>query len=163
MITRLCNHMRNEKRYISIPARPMATKLNRKVAYDEKMLSTKSYNPLITWTHQVAWQIKNVILYLQFHETCSNKTKQDGGLWYEVANLRVKWYHVTNKKTFYFYFSKVIPIKIEMVMVYEMSLPSTMTTWNNGWATNKKVMSLFLYDSWLTNWFMVLWCSWSGD
>ena len=36
----------------------MATKLDREVASDEKMLSSKSHNLLISWTHQVAWQIK---------------------------------------------------------------------------------------------------------
>ena len=41
--------------------RSTATKRDRDVAFDEKMLSTKSHNPLITWTHQVTWKIKNVI------------------------------------------------------------------------------------------------------
>ena len=36
----------------------MATKLDKEVAPDEKKSSTKSYNPLITWAHQVTWQIK---------------------------------------------------------------------------------------------------------
>ena len=42
----------------------MATKLDREVASHENMLSTKLNNPLITWAHQVTWQIKN----LHFHE-----------------------------------------------------------------------------------------------
>ena len=46
-------HMTNEKSYTSTSTRPMATKLDREVASDEKMLSTKSHKPLITWTYQV--------------------------------------------------------------------------------------------------------------
>ena len=39
----------------------MTTKLDREVASDEKMLSTKSHNPLVTWKHEVTGQIKDVI------------------------------------------------------------------------------------------------------
>ena len=53
--------MTNKERYISISTRPVATKRDREVASDEKMLSTKSHNPLITWAHQVTRQMKNVI------------------------------------------------------------------------------------------------------
>ena len=31
----------------------MATKLDREVAFGENMVSIKSHNPLVTWTHQV--------------------------------------------------------------------------------------------------------------
>ena len=55
------DHVRNKKRYIYHSARPMVAKVNRQVASDGKMLSSKSHNPLITWTHQVTWQIENVI------------------------------------------------------------------------------------------------------
>ena len=49
----------------------MATKLDWKVAFDEKMLPTMLHNRLITWTCQVTWQMKNVILH--FHEICATK------------------------------------------------------------------------------------------
>ena len=39
----------------------MTTKLDREVASDEKMLSTKSHNSLVTWKHEVIGQIKDVI------------------------------------------------------------------------------------------------------
>ena len=38
----------------------MAAKLDREVASNERMLSVKSHNPMITWIHQVKCQ-KNVI------------------------------------------------------------------------------------------------------
>ena len=47
------DHKTNKKSFISFFTRPMATKLDRDAAFDEKMLSTKSHNPLIMWTHQV--------------------------------------------------------------------------------------------------------------
>ena len=50
-----------KKSYISTSTRPMANKLDRVVASDEKMLSTKSHNPFVTWKQQATWQIKNVI------------------------------------------------------------------------------------------------------
>ena len=56
------DHVTNEKRYIFVSTRPVATKFDREeIASDEKMLFTKSHNPLITWTPQVVWQIKNVV------------------------------------------------------------------------------------------------------
>ena len=45
--------MTSEKRYISTLTRPVATKPDREVATDEKMLFTKSYNSLIRGTYQV--------------------------------------------------------------------------------------------------------------
>ena len=55
------NHVTNEEHYISTSTKLMATKLDREVACDEKMLYTKPHNLLITWTHQITWQIKTVI------------------------------------------------------------------------------------------------------
>ena len=49
------------KSYISTSMRSTATKRDRDVALDENMLSSKSHNLLIMWTHQVTWKIKNVI------------------------------------------------------------------------------------------------------
>ena len=39
----------------------MATKLDSNIAPDENILYTKSHKLLITWTHQVTWQIKRYI------------------------------------------------------------------------------------------------------
>ena len=45
-----------EERYISTSTRPMTTKLDRDAASDEKMLSSKSHDPLITWIDQATWK-----------------------------------------------------------------------------------------------------------
>ena len=37
---------------------PMTTNLDREIAFDERILSIKSHNSLITWTHQVTRQVK---------------------------------------------------------------------------------------------------------
>ena len=47
------DHVTNAKSYISTSTRPTATKLGSEFASDERILSMKSYNPLIMWTHQV--------------------------------------------------------------------------------------------------------------
>ena len=39
----------------------MATKFDKGVASDKKMLSTKSHNQLTALAHQVTWQIKKII------------------------------------------------------------------------------------------------------
>ena len=52
--------MTNEKSYYFTSTRPLVTKLDREVASDEKMLSSKLHSPLITWTHQVTLQIISV-------------------------------------------------------------------------------------------------------
>ena len=39
----------------------MAAKLDREVASNERMLSVKSHNPMITWIHQVKCQKKRYI------------------------------------------------------------------------------------------------------
>ena len=44
-----------------LSTRSMATKLDREIAPDENILSTKSHNPLITWTYRLTWQIKKVL------------------------------------------------------------------------------------------------------
>ena len=46
----------------------MATKIDREVASDEKMLSTKSYNPLITWIQKwTGWWFTIRIQKLKSH------------------------------------------------------------------------------------------------
>ena len=53
LLTGSGDHVTNEKRYIFTPTRSMAAKPDSKVAFDEKILSTKSHNSLTTWTHQI--------------------------------------------------------------------------------------------------------------
>ena len=50
-----------KKRYIFTSRRPIATKLDREVAFDKKMLFAEPHNLFITWIYQVTWQIKNVL------------------------------------------------------------------------------------------------------
>ena len=52
----------------------MATKFDRNVAPDKRMLSIKLRNPLITWTHKSGHLTNKK--YLHFHETC--RAKPDG-------------------------------------------------------------------------------------
>ena len=54
-------HVTDKKRYISTSARPMATKLGRVVGSNAGFLSIKSHNLLMTWSHKVTWQMKNIL------------------------------------------------------------------------------------------------------
>ena len=54
------DHSTNEERYISVSSRSVAPKRDKEVTSNGKTLSTKLDNSLITWTHQVIWQIKNI-------------------------------------------------------------------------------------------------------
>ena len=47
------DNVTNEKSYIFSSNRLMATKFDREVASDEKVLSSKSHNLLMMWTDQV--------------------------------------------------------------------------------------------------------------
>ena len=58
------DHMTNEMHYISTSTRHMATKFDMEIASDEWILSSVLHNLLITCTHQITWQIKNVIYQL---------------------------------------------------------------------------------------------------
>lgn len=40
----------------------MATKFVRTVIYSQELLSAKSFVPLVTWSHELTWQIKYAIL-----------------------------------------------------------------------------------------------------
>lgn len=39
----------------------MATKFVRTVIYSQELLSAKSFVPLVTWSHELTWQIKYAI------------------------------------------------------------------------------------------------------
>ena len=78
LIRVLGDHITNEKGYISTFMIPMAIKLDR-----WKDVIHKAQNPLITWTHQVTWQIKT--LYFKFRETMP--TKLEMMIAYETSSL----------------------------------------------------------------------------
>ena len=61
LITRSDDQVANKKTYIFTFTRPMATNHDRDLAFHEKILSIKSDNPLITWAHQVTWEMKNAM------------------------------------------------------------------------------------------------------
>ena len=54
-------HVTGEKRYISTSARPMTIKLDRVVGSNARLLSIRSHDLLMTWSHKVTWQMKNVL------------------------------------------------------------------------------------------------------
>ena len=57
----LQSHVTNKNHYISTTRVPMATKLGRTVTYFERLLTIKSFYPLITWSCKVTWQTKIII------------------------------------------------------------------------------------------------------
>ena len=111
--------MTDDKRYISTFTRPIATELDRGVAFDEKMLFIKSHHLLITWIHQVIWQIKNVIYPFPWDFWPL--------IWAEL------WSHKLS-----FFVHMTMPAKLEMVMAYEKRSTPTMVTWHNSRLANKK-------------------------
>ena len=63
----LQDHVKSLNHYISSSVANMATKLGRMVTYFESLLSIKSYDPLLKWSGEIAWQTKNIIFVpLQF-------------------------------------------------------------------------------------------------
>ena len=55
------DHVTDKKHYISASVRPIVARLDRVLDSNADLLSTKSFNLLITWSHKVIWQIKNAI------------------------------------------------------------------------------------------------------
>ena len=53
----LFNHVVRKKCYISTSTRPIATKLDKEVASDERMLFAKPHNLFITCIYQVTWPV----------------------------------------------------------------------------------------------------------
>ena len=80
---------------------PMATNIDRTIAFDEQPTTTKSIESLIKWSPEFIWQIKNVISSSQLSLWPPNLTKH----WVllrssstESRNLLKTWGYVTNKK-----------------------------------------------------------------
>ena len=63
------DHVTDKKRYISTSTRTMAEKLERVVGSNAGLLSTKSHNLLIKWSHKVKKMLK-----IHFHVTCGYQT-----------------------------------------------------------------------------------------
>ena len=63
----LQDHVKSLNHYISSSVATMATTFGRMVTYFESLLSIKSYEPLLKWSGEIAWQTKNMIFVpLQF-------------------------------------------------------------------------------------------------
>ena len=67
--------MTGKKRYILTSTRPMATKFDRVVGSNAGLLSTKSHNLLITWSHKVIQQIKKAVNSFSRDLWLSNSTE----------------------------------------------------------------------------------------
>ena len=113
------------KSYISIFTRPMATTLDREVASDERMLFKKSHNPLITWTHQVTWQMKKCYISISTRPVITKPDKmvaiirnQNYKVKYIFDHL-VMWGHVTNKKRFISTSAGPMATKLDRMMAYD--------------------------------------------
>ena len=135
--------MTSEKRYISTFTRPVATKPDREVATDEKMLFTKSYNSLIRGTYQVTWQMKNVIS--SFPRDLRPLIETGWGLIIKSHKL----------KSQVFFCSRDLPTKLEVVVAYEKGSPPTVVTLHKS-----RVKKSHIHGSWLPKstrwWLMVL-------
>ena len=79
------DHVTDKKRYISTSTRTMAEKLERVVGSNAGLLSTKSHNLLIKWSHKVKKMLK-----IHFHVTCGYQTWQKDCLWLGVTCLTIK-------------------------------------------------------------------------
>ena len=96
------DHMRSHEN-ISSSGGPMATKFGRVVTYDKGNSPIMSNDPLITWSHEVTWQIKNLISPLLRGLWTPNM--KGGDLWWEepTYGVMILWNvvmcsHVTESK-----------------------------------------------------------------
>ena len=124
------DHVTDRKRYISTSARSMATKLDRVVGSNADLLSTKSYNLLITWSHKVT---KNVINSFSRYLWLSNLTEgwlmirshmSNSNITYP-SDHTVTWGHVTNELHYMFIFTKPIATKFDRMMACEIKISTT--------------------------------------
>ena len=114
------DHVTNKKRYISTSARPVTNKLDRMVGSNSGLLSTKSYNLLITWSHKVIWQIKNVSNSFSRDMWLSNLTEGWLMIRSHISNNKVTypsdyavtWGHVTNELHYIFILRSLLPLNL---------------------------------------------------
>ena len=124
----------------------MTTKLERVVTYCEELPQLKTYEPSITWSCKIRWQINT--LYLLFHYANSLQKWQAGDLLWGAPthkviwpfNYLVSWDHVTNLKSYIFTFliltqpmpynplitwlcDKLKPLYLHICNTYDLGLP----------------------------------------
>ena len=75
----LFNHVVRKKCYISTSTRPIATKLDKEVASDERMLFAKPHNLFITCIYQVTWPVATKLdkIVLLIRESSRSTRSQD--------------------------------------------------------------------------------------
>ena len=124
-------HATDEKRYISTSARPMATKLGRVVGSNASFLSIKPHNLLITWSHKVIWQMKNVLNSLSRDLSLSNLTEGWLMIRSHMSNHKatysfdhvVTWAHATNELCYIFTCTRPIATKLNRMIAYNEEPP----------------------------------------
>ena len=103
----------------------MATKLDREVAFDEKMLFTKSHNLSITCTHQVKKRIiKNVIFSIPRDLRPPNLT----GSGLMLRSHKLQSYIFFQSRGHVRLLARPMTTKLDMVMAFEKGLPLTFFT-----------------------------------
>ena len=114
------DHVTDKKRYISTSAGTMAKKLDRMVGSDADLLSTKSHNLLITWSHKVTQQMKNVIKSFSRDLWLSNLTEGWLMIRSHMSNNKVTypsghaviWGHVKNEFHYTFILRSVLQLNL---------------------------------------------------
>ena len=109
------------KSYISTSMRSMATKFDRNVAPDKRMLSIKLRNPLITWTHK-SGHLTNKKCYI-----CISTRSVVPNLTVWSQNYKIKcsfnhvvlWGHVTNKKLYISSSGGPMTTKLRRIITYD--------------------------------------------
>ena len=89
----LQSHTTNKSHYISTTRVPMANKLRRMVAHLDGLLSTKSHDPLITWSCEIAWQKDRYISIIAL----AMATELGRMVTYLAWVLTIKWHNTLFK------------------------------------------------------------------
>ena len=110
------DHVTDEKRYISTSAKT----IDRMVGSNTGLISTKSHNLLITWSHKVIQQMKNVINSFSHELRLLNLT--EGWLMTKshMSNNKVTypsdhavvWGHVTKELHYIFILRSLLQLKL---------------------------------------------------
>ena len=107
-----------DKKHISISGRTMAKKLDKVVGCG--LLSIKSHNLLITWSHKVIKQMQNVINSFSRDLWLSNLTEGWFMIRSHMSNNKVTyppdhvvtWSHVTNELHYIFILRSLLPLNL---------------------------------------------------
>ena len=114
------DHVTDKKRCISTSVRTMAKKLDRVVGSKASLLSTKSHNLLITWSHKVIKRMQNVINSFSRDQWLSNLTEGWLMIRSHMSNNKVTypsdhvvtWSHVTNELHYRFILRSLLPLNL---------------------------------------------------